>query len=112
MAIRIAVNNELEEVENLIDYGFTLLSKGSRMSIISFHSLEDSIVKKKFVELTGKKKYDSIPREVVLDQKQMDELIGKKAQIIKPFPIEASQEELSFNPRSRSAKLRVIEKII
>ena len=112
MAIRIAVNDELEEVKNLIDSGFNKLTKGSRMSIISFHSIEDSIVKKRFVDLTGKSKYDSLPRDIILEQKELDSLIGKKARIIKPFPIVASEEELSFNPRSRSAKLRVIEKIV
>ncbi len=112
MAIRIAVNDEFNEVEELINSGFKLLNPKSRMSIISFHSIEDTIIKKRFVDLTGKTKYDGLPRDVVLDQKEMDLLIGKKAQIVKPFPIVPSSEELSFNPRSRSAKLRVIEKIV
>ena len=112
MALRIAVNDEFNEVEELINSGFKLLNPKSRMSIISFHSIEDTIIKKRFVDLTGKTKYDGLPRDVVLDQKEMDLLIGKKAQIVKPFPIVPSSEELSFNPRSRSAKLRVIEKIV
>lgn len=112
MALRIAVNDELEEVKNLIDSGFKYLKLGSRMSIISFHSLEDTIVKKRFMDLTGKTKYDSLPRDVLLNQKQMDAFIEKKGQIIKPFPIIPSSEEIELNPRSRSAKLRVIEKTV
>ena len=110
MALRIAVNNELEEVTDLIDVGFSFLKKGGIFSIISFHSLEDRIVKKKFVTLTGKDKYQELSRDVVLTQKELDDLVGRKASIIKPFPIVPTDKELEENPRSRSAKLRVIMK--
>jgi 16S rRNA (cytosine1402-N4)-methyltransferase len=88
-AIRIAVNDELGALGDVLEKGFDALSTGGRMSIISFHSLEDRIVKRFF-----KNKVDR------------DEgiLINKK-------PIIPSKEEIKNNSRSRSAKLRVIEKI-
>lgn len=87
-AIRIAVNDELEAVREGVDKGFDALKVGGRMSVITFHSLEDRIVKKFFkaIELEGEAK-----------------LINKKV-------ILASEVEVKSNPRSRSAKLRIIEK--
>lgn len=87
-ALRIAVNDEFEALETLLSDGFAALKPGGRMAIISFHSLEDRIVKHTF-------------RSYVHDQQAV--LVNKK-------PITASPEELENNPRSRSAKLRVIEK--
>lgn len=89
-ALRIATNSELSNLEQVIQKGFKRLSVGGRMAIISFHSLEDRIVKKAFVELK---------------QKGYGRVITKK-------PIVPSIEEVKSNPRSRSAKLRLIEKII
>lgn len=108
-ALRIAVNDELGELERLIDTGFNLLKPRGRLSIISFHSLEDRIVKRKFEDLTGKK--TKIPRDLPLTEEAWQKMKGAKAHVIKPFPIEPSEEEISANPRSRSAKLRVLEKI-
>jgi 16S rRNA (cytosine1402-N4)-methyltransferase len=88
-AIRIAVNSELSNLETVIEKGFGRLSQGGRMSIISFHSLEDRIVKKAFVSLK---------------QKGYATIITKK-------PIIPTEEEIRSNPRARSAKLRAIEKI-
>ncbi len=87
-ALRIATNSELTNLEQVIEKGFNRLSVGGRMSIISFHSLEDRIVKRAFVDLK---------------QKGYANIITKK-------PIAPSSEELINNPRSRSAKLRIIEK--
>ncbi len=87
-ALRIAVNNELESLKKLLEDGFTLLVPGGRMAIISFHSLEDRVVKTFFKNLTTE---------------HFAERITKK-------PIIAGKEELKNNPRARSAKLRVIEK--
>lgn len=87
-ALRIAVNDEFSALEELIQKGFQLLKPGGRMSIISFHSLEDRIVKHTF-------------RSLVHDHEAI--LVNKK-------PIIPSQEEHQDNPRSRSAKLRTIEK--
>ncbi len=87
-AIRIAVNEELEVLKEVMQDGFELLKPKGRMAIISFHSLEDRIVKRFFRE-----KEDS----------------GRGRRITKR-PIIGSKEELSENKRARSAKLRIIEK--
>lgn len=88
-ALRIATNSELSNLEKIIEDGFDSLSKGGRMAIITFHSLEDRIVKKAFNSLK---------------EKGCAKIINKK-------PIIPGEEELKSNPRSRSAKLRLIEKI-
>lgn len=88
-ALRIATNSELSNIENVIDKGFKKLKRGGRMSIISFHSLEDRIVKKAFRELKDNGK-------AVLPNKK---------------PIIPSESELKINPRSRSSKLRLLIKI-
>lgn len=88
-ALRIAVNDELGAIEEGLKNGFEVLKSKRRMSIISFHSLEDRIVKRFF---KGKEKNGE------------GILINKK-------PIIASEIEIKENPRSRSAKLRIIEKI-
>ena len=88
-ALRIAVNDELNTLKEGLAKGFDRLEKGGRMAVISFHSLEDRIVKHFNIE----------KKELGL------------ANIITKKPIEASEEEIQNNPRSRSAKLRIIEKI-
>jgi len=88
-ALRIATNSELTNLEKVIEKGFDKLSIGGRMAIITFHSLEDRIVKRAFVELK---------------QKGYANIITKK-------PIIPTDEEINLNKRSRSAKLRIIEKI-
>jgi 16S rRNA (cytosine1402-N4)-methyltransferase len=88
-ALRIAVNDELTSLEKGLEGGFEILKKDKRMSVIAFHSLEDRIVKNFY----KKKKDDG---DAIL--------ITKK-------PIIAGEEELKKNNRSRSAKLRIIEKI-
>lgn len=88
-AIRIAVNDELRALEEGLVKGFEILDNGGRMAVISFHSLEDRIVKNFFKS----KKEDG-----------SGELINKK-------PIVPSETEIAKNPRSRSAKLRIIQKI-
>ena len=103
-AIRIEVNHELDVLETALTDGFDVLKKGGRMSVITFHSLEDRIVKNRFREFcTGCTCPPEFP-VCVCGRKPMGRLIDKK-------PITASAEELDRNPRSRSAKLRVIEKI-
>ena len=88
-AIRIEVNNELKNLEQFLDLFIDLLKSGGRIVIISFHSLEDRLVKKKFKKLS--------------DSNQLN-VLSKK-------PIMASDLELKLNTRSRSAKLRAGEKI-
>lgn len=103
-AIRIEVNRELEVLEKGLADGFDLLNAGGRMAIITFHSLEDRIVKNAFREYcTG----CTCPPEFPVC------VCGRtpKAVLVNKKPIAASEEELGDNPRSRSAKLRVLEKI-
>jgi 16S rRNA (cytosine1402-N4)-methyltransferase len=88
-ALRIAVNDELDALRELLLDGFECLREGGRMAIITFHSLEDRIVKETF-------------RAYARDQKGV--LVSKK-------PIGPSAEELAANPRARSAKIRIIEKL-
>lgn len=88
-ALRMATNSELTNLQEVIEKGFERLGENGRMAIITFHSLEDRIVKKAFVSLK---------------EKGFAKIITKK-------PIIPTKEELKLNPRSRSAKLRLIEKI-
>ena len=103
-AIRIEVNHELDVLETALTDGFDVLKVGGRMSVITFHSLEDRIVKNRFKEFcTGCTCPPEFP-VCVCGRKPMGRLVDMK-------PITASPEELERNPRSRSAKLRIIEKI-
>ncbi len=103
-ALRIAVNDELGALTDGIDAAWSCLKSGGRLAIISFHSLEDRIVKNKFKEYaTGCICPPDIPI-CVCGRKPQGKLITTK-------PITATQEELNQNKRSRSAKLRVIEKM-
>ena len=88
-ALRIAVNDELGVLKEALEKGFRVLKLGGRIVVISFHSLEDRIVKRF---------YRSKQKEAIA------KLINKKL-------IKASAEEIKQNPRSRSAKLRILEKI-
>ena len=103
-AIRIEVNGELEILNKAIEDGVNRLNKGGRMAIITFHSLEDRIVKLKYRELANP---CTCPKEFpmcVCGKKPLVKLISRKA-------IEPSKEEVEENPRSRSAKLRILERI-
>ena len=109
-ALRIFVNQELEQLKSMLEQAFACLKTGGRLAIITFHSLEDRIVKDYFNKLIGKGKSD-IPRDIPLTQKQMNDYNQVKGKLIKPFPCNPSQEEINLNPRARSARLRVLEKI-
>lgn len=103
-AIRIEVNNELGVLENSIDDMVDLLNVGGRLVIITFHSLEDRVVKDKFKELsTG----CICPKEFPVCICNHE----KKVEIITKKPILPSDEEMKVNPRSHSAKLRIVERI-
>ena len=103
-AIRIAVNDELGAVETIMKDAVELLNPGGRLAIITFHSLEDRIVKTGMNEWAkGCTCPPSFP-VCVCGKKPQVKLISRK-------PITASDGELTENPRSRSAKLRVCEKI-
>ena len=103
-AIRIEVNNELDIIENSLSQALDLIKVGGRVSVITFHSLEDRIVKRYFKEKTSIDKkvqgLPNIPEEYLPDFK----LVSTKA-------IVPSEDELEKNPRARSAKLRVIERV-
>ena len=103
-AIRIEVNGELSSLATALETAFSLLNKGGRLSVITFHSLEDRMVKQKFKEFsTGCTCPPDLP--VCVCGKTPDgKLVFRK-------PVTATEKELEDNPRSRSAKLRVIEKI-
>lgn len=103
-AIRIEVNSELDVIEPAIRDAVSMLRQGGRIAIITFHSLEDRIVKQTFADLA---KGCVCPRELpvcVCGRKPVLKQVNKK-------PILPSRLELEENPRSRSAKLRVAEKL-
>ena len=103
-AIRIEVNSELSILNKTIEDGVEKLNKGGRMSIITFHSLEDRIVKNKFRDLAVSCRCPKEFPVCVCGEKAKVKIISRKA-------IEPTKEEVEVNPRSRSAKLRVIEKL-
>ena len=103
-AIRIAVNDELGAVEEVMNKAIDLLNPGGRLAVITFHSLEDRIVKSAMAEAA---KGCICPPEFpvcVCGRKPRVRVISRK-------PITSTQEELDRNPRARSAKLRICEKI-
>ena len=85
-ALRIEVNHELENLKRALPQAVEILAKGGRLAVITFHSLEDRIVKQYFKS-------------------------NKQIKLINKKPISATDEEIKLNPRSRSAKLRVIQKL-
>ena len=102
-ALRIETNRELEVLETMLKDGLELLSSKGRMAIITFQSLEDRIVKNIFKEVSTPKATPRWIPSLPEDQEVDYQLINKKV-------IVASEEELKRNPRSESAKLRVIER--
>ncbi len=103
-ALRIAVNGELDHLSKGLDAAFSILSPGGRLSVISFHSLEDRIVKRRF---------QSWAQGCVCPPDCPVCICGRtpQARIILKKPVTALEEELEHNPRSRSAKLRAVEKL-
>lgn len=103
-ALRIAVNNELEVLQKGMDDAFAMLGPGGRLAVITFHSLEDRIVKQKMAAWA---QGCTCPKDFpvcVCGNKPKARLVNKK-------PICANETELTQNPRARSAKLRICEKI-
>jgi 16S rRNA (cytosine1402-N4)-methyltransferase len=103
-ALRIAVNQELQQLQRFLDDGYEILKPGGRMAIISFHSLEDRLVKNAF------RKWDRaclcpprLPR--------CDCGWSRKARLLTHRAVTPSAEEVALNPRARSAKLRAVERI-
>ena len=103
-ALRIAVNAELDCLSEALDVAFEQLKVGGRLVVITFHSLEDRMVKQRFADFcTGCTCPPSFP-VCVCGKQPRGRLVLRK-------PVEASEQELAENPRSRSAKLRCVEKI-
>jgi 16S rRNA (cytosine1402-N4)-methyltransferase len=103
-ALRIAVNGELDALSKVLDDAVSLLNVGGRLSVITFHSLEDRMVKQRFASFC---KGCTCPPEFPVC------VCGKTPLCKLPFknPVAATEKELSENSRARSAKLRTIEKI-
>ncbi len=102
-AIRIYINDELNELNDVLGQAIDVLAVGGRLAVISFHSLEDRIVKRFFREQA---KGDNLPANFPIRADELNpkvKLIGKA--------IKASEEELARNPRARSAVLRIVEKM-
>ena len=103
-ALRIEVNRELEVLENTLEKIVDRLNKNGRLCVITFHSLEDRIVKNKFKEMSKKCICPPDFPVCVCNHEKKVKLISKK-------PILPSEEELKVNSRSHSAKLRVCERV-
>lgn len=102
-ALRIGVNRELDAVEKVIPIAMELLRTGGRLAIITFHSLEDRLVKQAFKQLSIN--VASPPGMASIEAKRAT------AKLVTRKPVAPDSTELRANPRSRSAKLRVIEKL-
>lgn len=103
-AIRIEVNGELDVLKKVLPDAISLLNKGGRISVITFHSLEDRIVKQIF-------KKDSDIDDLVKGLPVIPKEFQPKLKLINKKPILPSEKELNENSRSRSAKLRIVERI-
>ncbi len=103
-ALRIAANEELVGLDHFLDDAVSVLEPAARIAIISFHSLEDRIVKRAFRRLEGE---CTCPPGLPVCACGRQELLS----VLTSRPVTASEEELNRNPRARSAKLRVAEKV-
>ncbi len=102
-ALRIAVNDEIGQIESALPSAFSSLKSGGVLAAISFHSLEDRIVKRFFKRIAGLPE-DRFDRSSVQDRQKLGEILTKK-------PERPSEQEILSNPRARSAKLRAIKKL-
>ncbi len=102
-AIRMRVNDEMAEIERGLEQAYAVLGPGGRLAVISFHSLEDRLVKQYFRSLT---RPPALPRRVPIRHAEVATAARDVAGPLAPTPM-----ELADNPRARSAKLRVIERL-
>ena len=105
-ALRIATNKELKSLNKLLMISEKVLLPGARLVLITFHSLEDRIVKLFFNNVSGKK--DNSNRHLP----QVEEDIDVKFKVINKKPLLPSRDEIKLNKRARSAKLRVVERMV
>lgn len=129
-ALRIAVNGELDALKRLIPDAISMLAPGGRLAIISFHSLEDRMVKQSFLRESGRCTCDFGTAMPLLNQPRMKPARGataagepderivcercrarERVRILTRKPVRPSEEEVNRNPRSRSARLRVCERL-
>ncbi|TYH08251.1 hypothetical protein ES288_A07G000400v1 [Gossypium darwinii] len=114
-ALRIAVNDELKTLEDSPHACFDCLAPEGRLAVISFHSLEDRIVKQVFLKIIGEEGRDSVRKiKGGEDEKELwirQTIQGSNGTILTKRPITPSEKEEGFNRRRRSAKLRVIQKL-
>ncbi len=118
-ALRIAVNDELKALERFIPAAISALARGGRLAIISFHSLEDRIVKRSFLRESGRCTCEA--RQAQTDEGRRDATIDRiicehcgartRIRILTRKPVRPAPEETERNPRSRSSLLRVCEKL-
>ena len=108
-AIRIEVNQELTRITRALPYAWECLRKKGRLAIISFHSLEDRIVKHFFKYLAGKNTEDEVNKYI--NMPIYNKKVYNTGALLTKKPIIPSEEELGENIASRSAKLRIIEKV-
>ncbi len=103
-ALRIAVNDELGQVAALLPQAFELLAPGGRLAIVSFHSLEDRLVKQYFQQLAKRCSCPPEQLQCTCDRIPAAELLTRK-------PLSPSPQEIQHNPRARSGKLRALKKL-
>ena len=103
-ALRIAVNRELEVLEEFVIDSIDILKTGGRLAIITFHSLEDRVVKQTFQRMSGKCSCPPRIPQCICGAEKKIEILTRK-------PIVPGEDELAINARSRSAKLRAVERI-
>jgi 16S rRNA (cytosine1402-N4)-methyltransferase len=102
-ALRICVNRELDVVEEILPQAVDCLTTGGRLAVITFHSLEDRLVKHTFQNYASDKWDTAGLGGIFLDKEPVVDLVSRK-------PITADEDEVKSNPRSRSAKLRIVQK--
>ncbi len=107
-ALRIYVNGELDELENALESAESLLAEGGRLVVVTFHSLEDRMVKEFMKSKVGRVKGQSRHTPVHLVMPEAQKQFG--FELVKPFPAKPSGDEMKVNSRSRSARLRAMQK--
>jgi 16S rRNA (cytosine1402-N4)-methyltransferase len=105
-ALRIAVNDELGQIERALDQASELLAPGGRLVVVSFHSLEDRLIKRFMTEASGR-----TPGPSRYDPRGLMRREAPKFELLTPRAVKPSSDEANANPRARSAKLRAMQKL-